>query len=453
MALKVSISEPSLLEASDSPVDRMKRAENSLLKKNSSPTHKMPIPKATDILRDPRTPKKGGGVIKMRNPSIKAALEAAAAAATDGESDRDGSSPGARAGMRVMRRPSEGGASQRSGSRSDPDKKSAASAVSSPTAAKANKQMGQTERKQMEIYAKWQKNEALRERDVKMAMEKVEFGHEMRDDRFRRLLDTVSGKDNLAYRTAVALREREAHEETRKRALFESWEEKVFQPLAKQSHEYCNPADRKQQQESIGAKNVDFRMPEEKNYLKADISADPCKQSHIWRERERAFHRAACRILGSSQSAPELEMHGGGSPYDSPTSHGAMGPNPRSKPVLEPTNWGQQAFQGTMFGHFAAVNEFGPGFSRTIRGGANVHIPDASDGVLVAGSRHHRELGHGDVGILRGSTAAQGEGYNYKTPQGASSIAPAQDHFTFESGKRISDLEFPQGKRIFPEFH
>lgn len=416
------------------------------------PRRKPPTERSTTRL--PRDGCRGGGVIGVTKRGVLEAITQAASSESD-PADRPDSGD-SRSDVGVPRRQQGRRSSDTNGSTYDLTVRSSGkethrsngniSAGSGHSMAAQPRAMDQTERKRMEICSKWKKNEALHQRDLKRAQDKVETGHDMREERFKRLLNEVSGRDNLAYKTAIALREREAHEEQRVRELHDAWEEKVYKPLADQVHERLNPPNRASLQKNAGAKAVDFKMPHEIfKPVVVNIIDDPSKQSAVEREREEGFHRAAEAILGGSRSQPGLRSL--------PPPLGCVISRSRSRPVLEPHLWGQREIQGTLYGNFAQAAEFGPGFKRTLRGGANVHIHDASDGVLACGSRHSRENGHGDVGILRGDTAARGETYSYKTMQGASSAAPAQDHFTFESGDAVTNLEFPLGKKMFPAFH
>eukprot|EP00928_Gymnodinium_smaydae_P076367 TRINITY_DN5938_c0_g1_i1.p1 TRINITY_DN5938_c0_g1~~TRINITY_DN5938_c0_g1_i1.p1 ORF type:complete len:436 (-),score=81.02 TRINITY_DN5938_c0_g1_i1:137-1444(-) len=308
----------------------------------------------------------------------------------------------------------------------------------------------QEERRRAEIYAKWDKIEELRARDQKMILERVERGKEARDGRFDRLVEAVTGRDNLAYKTAMALRERENHEDRRRQEFHAAWEQRVYKPLSDQAHRHMNPPDRGIMQKMTGNKGVEFRLPSNSRRLIANVCEDPVRKPSVDHAQENAFHHVANVVLHGSLSAPHLYDHCLPPPA---TGAGGVMPRARTRPVLEPTNWSQHGIKGTMFGHFAQVCEYGPGFKRAMRGGTNVHIPDTSDMVLTAGSRVGRATGHGDVGILRGDTAAQGESSNFKVAHGPSCAAPMQDHFTFETGPRVTELEFPLGKRIFPEFH
>ena len=50
----------------------------------------------------------------------------------------------------------------------------------------------------------------------------------------------------------------------------------------------------------------------------------------------------------------------------------------RTRPILEPTEWGQQRLQGTRFGRFAQACNQGSGFKRARRGGFDAFLPEGA---------------------------------------------------------------------------
>eukprot|EP00929_Paragymnodinium_shiwhaense_P034786 TRINITY_DN18884_c0_g1_i1.p1 TRINITY_DN18884_c0_g1~~TRINITY_DN18884_c0_g1_i1.p1 ORF type:complete len:436 (-),score=92.16 TRINITY_DN18884_c0_g1_i1:323-1630(-) len=328
----------------------------------------------------------------------------------------------------------------------------------------------QEQRKRAEIHSKLQKWEEKRDKDNKAVMDRVEKGKDMRDERFKRLLASVTGKGNLAYKTALALREREAHEDSRRRDLFNSWEEKIYNRLESQADFHINPPSRAHQQKLLGSKSVDFSLPGEHESFRlvTNLADDPLKKQLVDHARETTFHHAANAVINHTHSAPVLlglpAAPVARAPWPSPALGNISGGRPggqgsgvipasTTRPVLEPTKWGQVQIQGSPFGHFAQACEYGPGFKRAVRGGNSAHLPDMTDGVEPFGTRRSRVYGHNDVGILKGTFAAEGEARNFKTNYGASNGAPNQDHFTYETGTHVTNLEFPLGKRMFPQFH
>jgi len=306
---------------------------------------------------------------------------------------------------------------------------------------KEAKRLSPEERKRVEIMSKLNKVEAQRQIHLKDMVEVVERRHVRRAERFDRLLDNVCGRDNLAYRTALALRERQDHEEKSRRELHQNWEQQVYQPIAKQAFDHMNPTNRAMKQMLHGSKSVGFLLPETKKVIVANVHSDPNRRPVIELAKENAFHQAANAVLGTS-SMPDLR-----------TMAGHIVPHARSRPTMEPELWSQVRLQGTLFGHFAQIAEQGAGFKRSRRGGPDAHIPDEADGVQAVGKRNTRSFGRNDLGILKGDTAAQGESFSHKKEWGAASAAPTQDHFTYEQGTRVTDIEFPLGKRMFSAFH
>jgi len=300
------------------------------------------------------------------------------------------------------------------------------------------------ERRYQEMLHKKEKADAIRSRDQKAIMERIELAKDLREARFKRLLTSMTGEGTLAYETAVDLRERTERENARRRELYQEWDEKIFQPMASQADRYLNPPDRRLEQALSGTKSVAWNLPGEGFKLIHKARECPARRPVVERARENAFHHAAEKVLGRSQSAPSLRGTSGLAGADE------VSLKARSKETLDPTVWGQTQLQGTLYGHFAQKSEHGPGFRACTRLGPGVHLPDESDGIPAAGTRFSRTSGYGDKGILVGSRASRGESSEWKTPHGRSSAAPAQDHFAFETGRQAADLEFPLGKRMPP---
>lgn len=313
---------------------------------------------------------------------------------------------------------------------------------------KTKTRLSPEERRLAELRAKFEKTEAVRDRDRKVIAERVDFFKDQREDRFKRLLDEVTGRDNLAYTLALEIRQREAHQQNRQRELHSAWEEKVYQPIATQAHERMNPPNRVQQQRLNGTKSVSFETPTKAFKLYASVYEDPVRKSLVDTVKENAFHQAATVVLGHSRSAPDLQTL-----RSPPGQQHHLVPRALSRPVLEPMQWGQVAIKGTIFGHTAQVTQDGTGFRRSIKGGRDVHLPDESDNVAPAGTRKGQDGSFNDKGILKGDVAARGSTSEFKTGIGSSNGAPGQDHYTYESGTRITEMEFPAGKRMFPQYH
>mmetsp|Transcript_33228 Transcript_33228/g.72429 ORF Transcript_33228/g.72429 Transcript_33228/m.72429 type:complete len:249 (-) Transcript_33228:66-812(-) len=247
----------------------------------------------------------------------------------------------------------------------------------------------------------------------------------------------------------MQIRDANALEEARRKSLHATWDEKVYQPLATQAFEHMNAPCRRVQHALAGSKSVGFLMPEEPFRLSASLEEDPLRGEildHAWEE---AFDREATELLRAGLSSPALRSAAAGGP-----TRRQAPPRARSRPVLEPTAWGQEEWRGTRYAHQV---EQGPGARMGRRNGpGEIFLPDDADGIAAAGTKTRRvgpsTVVHGDTGLLRGDLATRGEAAQQWSRLGASSGAPGQDHYTYETGSRVTDLEFPVGKRLFAQW-
>merc|ERR1719362_2256606 len=159
------------------------------------------------------------------------------------------------------------------------------------------------ERRQAKLQSKFDKEELRRERDRKAIAERIHQKQEVREERFQRLLEEVTGEDNLAYTVGIEIRQRDVHQENRRRELHSAWETKVYQPLAAQAFDRINRAEL---QRASGAKSVDFHLPSEHPgsfRLVASVVEDPARKSVIDNARENAFHQTAVHEVARSAQA------------------------------------------------------------------------------------------------------------------------------------------------------
>lgn len=472
------------------------------------------IPKPTTLPRD--GPQPGGGVLSVRDRGlyegqVREAITPEEAPAPAGLTDKRkhgrrpsatstsgtrtgsaGADAGGGLGPGSKSAKARGSSKARGGENATDSPRSASAAGARPGGAQ---RLGPEERRAQEMFHKWEKAEAVRTRDHKNIVERIDRSKEMRENRYKRLIASVHGQGTLAYETAVDLREREEREDVRRRELYNEWEEKIFQPMASQSHSHMNPPDRKKEQELAGEKSVEWSLPGDEFKLIHKVRQCPARRPVVEHAREHAFHQAAEFVLRKSSSAPVIQkaqaslMPMGAaataaasaaasakaavaaaakaardvdqppparalSAHEIPGLFGHGGdeavPRARSKTILNPTDWSQVTLQGTLYGHFAQKMEHGVGFLKCIRAGPDAHLPDEADGVPAAGTRASRTAGFHDKGILVGDRAVRGEASQHKMLHGASCAAPCQDHFTFEAGRHITDLEFPLGKRPPP---
>lgn len=315
---------------------------------------------------------------------------------------------------------------------------------------------GQNSWQRRNLVEKQEKLDSQRQQDHKNIAEKVEFHKRLREERFDRLMNETFRPSRPVYETAMTLREHIMHEEQRKRDLHAMWEEKVYEPIKAQIEHHMNPADRTMQASVSSSRG--YIPPKTQQSVSDGFRVQVHREDDpTWREVsdhtwEETFDREATAILEGWSTSSNLRA----STLEDP-SRGLSPAAARSRPVLDPTMWGQLKLQGTLFGRFAQVVEEGPNARMGKRGGPTICAPDESDGVPSAGKRSiragPRSIRHNDTGMLRGDgTAWNGQGSLRKTWHGASSVAPLQDHYTYETGARVTDVEFPLGKRTFPNF-
>eukprot|EP00913_Durusdinium_trenchii_P014220 g13346.t1 len=104
----------------------------------------------------------------------------------------------------------------------------------------------------------------------------------------------------------------------------------------------------------------------------------------------------------------------------------------QSRPVLEPDLWGM--YGSSVFGRFNQILDPNNDGRSLRRQGRNAHLPSTNDGGgEVAGTKHSRLFGYHDKGVLQ-SHRDRGEATVFKSQEGSSCAAPAQDHFTYPEG-------------------
>lgn len=287
--------------------------------------------------------------------------------------------------------------------------------------------------------------DALREDDQRRIQSKVEERKQWRDDRFSRLLCGIRDGTSQVAEVMLDMPRREIEDETHRSGISSDWHENVFHLMECQLYDYMNPPYRNEQHHLAGSKSVGFLKPSWQFRLHPD--ADPLKKQLTEHLEEEAFDREAKAFLGqglaASRSSPDLRRA---------TSAPSACPWARSRPVLEPTEWDGARLQTLPCGRYVAEPGALPLGRRT------ACAPPEKDGVVAAGRRSiragPRAVAHGDGGLLRrdGGPArwGRGEAAQQRSAMGASSGAPAQDHYTYERGSRVTDMEFPLGKRLYP---
>lgn len=291
-------------------------------------------------------------------------------------------------------------------------------------------QQSMAQHKYNEVMLKHKKFETTRERDQKYIRLMVEVKEDQRQARMTRLVENLTGHNarNPDYQASLQLTEFLANREATVWKHYLDWDKNVYGPTAKKAFFHMN----RQKFKPMTSFNMD--APSIKLYV--DTTKDPAKRQLVQNASEKSFQTEAdLTITGSQPAQPSF-------PVDMLHS--------QSRPVLEPDLWGQ--YSSSVFGRFTELLDPRSTKAALRRSGRNVHLPpDAeTDGCgEVAGTKHSRLFGYNDKGILQ-SARDRGEAQIYKNDVGASSGAPAQDHFTYEQGPEIVNLDFPPSKRVFP---
>jgi len=223
----------------------------------------------------------------------------------------------------------------------------------------------------------------------------------------------------LGPQASTVLLDHEAREELRQQALYNKWDAEVARRVEYHVGKFMNSA----------------ALPPPPGLDRCELRPgdDPLKRSLRDAHREERFHRYASAFLDQTVEAAVSEE----------ALERLAAARGTSRPMLPAEQWGR--------GAHGALRIAEDGTLRTTRkmGGETHRAPlDESDGVPVAGktrTKFQKSL----LGSLEGD-ARLGEAARYRTPQGASSGAPCQDHYGFETGVQAASAEFPLGKRVFP---
>jgi hypothetical protein len=361
-------------------------------------------------------------------------IELAADREVSWASGMDRSRPASRAGSRTGSRPGS-----RAGSRAGSAKARTTATVTSKQAnVNRAEQQRLLERRQAEFAAKLGKLKEQREKDLHDLHEKVEQSKQKREERFERLVDEVYNSE-LVGSTSRILRKKDFEDYQKSNGLYRKWSENVYSKIQKQLHRHINENVIRATQ----PKQVGFKDPDQEPSCSLRLEDDPLKQELRLQSDEDNIKRQLDALARSKSVDVRMAVEDTGNLPD----------RARSRPVLEPSDWGQLRLQATGSGHMAQVAETGGASFRTLRKfGHNVFVPDESDLIPSAGKRRTRWAWN-DLGILKGDQAHRGQADGFKTNEGQSCGAPMQDHFQFETGTRVTDNEFPLGKKMYPHMH
>lgn len=312
-----------------------------------------------------------------------------------------------------------------------------------------------------------------RKEDQKNIRERAERLKQFREQRYERLLEEVLSQDDLKCNVSNMLRNHSQEEYKKQAKMYGEWNEKIYGRLQDQTNQHLNPPERGLQQRLWGSKSVDFRLPNWEFRPRVSEAVDPAKRQLYKSGQEEAFRRSAEHIILTSGRTPgKMDQSPGGlgllplpgvmpSPKEQSFDPNLLveeEQNPdlraRSRPVLDPNEWGQIRFQATTYGFFAQAAEADVIGMRKkqLKMGNGVFVPSEKDGVSTAGKRRTR-FERNNFGVLQGEFAQRGESIQFKQNMGGGSGAPVQDHFLYETGTKVTDTEFPLGKKIFKHMH
>jgi len=281
-----------------------------------------------------------------------------------------------------------------------------------------------------EVMLKHKKIETTRERDQKYIGLMVEHKEDLRQARMTRLVESITSGKGPDYEASLQLNFFHNMREKQIVKNYMDWDENIFGPAARKAFFHLNR--RK-------SKRLSFHLEEEPFRLYVDNTKDPAKRPLQQSASEKTMNadlEAAARTTkplaapGSSLTTKELLRS-------------------QSRPVLEPNLWGM--YGSSVFGRFNQILDPNNDGRSLRRQGRNAHLPSTNDGGgEVAGTKHSRLFGYHDKGVLQ-SHRDRGEATVFKSQEGSSCAAPAQDHFTYPEGPEVVNLDFPPSKRIFPE--
>ncbi|CAK8995504.1 unnamed protein product [Durusdinium trenchii] len=270
-----------------------------------------------------------------------------------------------------------------------------------------------------EVMLKHKKIETTRERDQKYIGLMVEHKEDLRQARMTRLVESITSGKGPDYEASLQLNFFHNMREKQIVKNYMDWDENIFGPAARKAFFHLNR--RK-------SKRLSFHLEEEPFRLYVDNTKDPAKRPLQQSASEKTMNadlEAAARTTkplaapGSSLTTKELLRS-------------------QSRPVLEPDLWGM--YGSSVFGRFNQILDPNNDGRSLRRQGRNAHLPSTNDGGgEVAGTKHSRLFGYHDKGVLQ-SHRDRGEATVFKSQEGSSCAAPAQDHFTYPEGPEVVSL-------------
>ncbi|KAF4657859.1 hypothetical protein FOL47_008282 [Perkinsus chesapeaki] len=333
-------------------------------------------------------------------------------------------------------------------------------------------------RRKKEIHAKAMEQ---READAKYIRNKVERFKEMREERFQRLLKALNSRTELKDEITNLLDGHTLMEESRRYDVWKGWTEGVWDKIQRQCDHLINTVDKNLETHFSKSKTVTFSMTDEPRTTSVDVSRDPTKWSLYSAALEDRFARSSRRALSSDESSSswsghpmrsvmldsteseryatevprEEHLHSIAPPslLDPLKRQGSVLRKHRSRPVLEPMEWGSVRLKATSCGQLARLSA-PPGVEIHSRPLKRMDgFVDAEDMQASAAGLRRTSERHRDLGILApGKPFVRKEGQSalYKDMVTyASCGAPCQGHFHFPTSKASVDREFPRGKKMW----
>ncbi|KAF4737601.1 hypothetical protein FOZ62_001447 [Perkinsus olseni] len=320
-----------------------------------------------------------------------------------------------------------------------------------------------------------------READAQYIRAKVERYKERREERFQRLLKALNSRSELKEEITNLLQAHADLQEDRRYTVWKGWTDNVWEKIQRQCDHLLNRVDKNLETHFNGTKSVTFSITDEPMTASIDVSSDPTKWSLYDTAVENQFRRSSQLALSSIDPSTWSVHPMRSTMLDSAHSEKYATERPsedhlrslalpsvldplsrqrsvlrkhRSRPVLEPMDWGPVRLKSTSCGQLARLS--------VPPGDVDAHIRPLRrmDGFInaadmqesAAGLRRTRDR-HRDLGILiPGKPFVRNEGQSalYKDMvTSASCGAPCQGHFHFPTSKASVDREFPLGKKMW----
>lgn len=332
----------------------------------------------------------------------------------------------------------DGGASTAGGSPKEP--KTARTPRRDVKRSKETKAEYDARKRKQEHMVKHQQLLELRAADARSIQEQVERNQWDREQRCERMFEELRRNDVLRVNAEERIQRQDAADVTKRQGIYNEWDTQVYQRV-----EY-----RLQKFASAGSEPPPSLGPAAR--MELHPSDDPVKRCLYQQRQEENFRRAADAIIADSfnRQSGNLQEQVRQRKRDAEAVRNRL----TSRPVLPIPNWEQRQHYASPYGYFAQGCEKGTDFHSARRQGTDRHRPDENDGVQAAGKTRTRVIGGTELnslGQLAGERSKQGESALIKQRHGASCGAPQQDHYRYPQGNDILDLEFPLGKRVYPE--